>query len=91
MWMGMRDPRGSLTTLHKDILTAKNEMKLMSGKRVAFCSERIDLVLSKESTPTKDEGTTVDQTTIQFHFDTHPLSAWMSQFPRPFLDSHVDV
>jgi len=40
----------------------------------AVCSESIDLVLSKESTPTKDEGTTVDTTTIQFHFDTPPLS-----------------
>jgi hypothetical protein len=66
-------------------------MKLMSGKRVAVCSESIDLVLSKESTPTKDEGTAVDTTTILFHFDTPPLSAWMSQFPRPFVDSHVDV
>jgi hypothetical protein len=57
----------------------------------AVCSESIDLVLSKESTPTKDEGTAVDTTTIQFHFDTPPLSAWKSQFPRPFVDSHVDV
>jgi hypothetical protein len=57
----------------------------------AICSESIDLVLSKESTPTKDEGTAVDTTTIQFHFDAPLLSAWMSGFPRPFLDSHVDV
>ncbi len=39
----------------------------------AFYSENIDLVLSKESTPTKDECTTVDMTTIQFHFDTTPI------------------
>jgi hypothetical protein len=39
----------------------------------AVCSENRDLVLSKESTPTKDEGTTVDTTTIQFHFDTTPV------------------
>jgi hypothetical protein len=28
---------------------------------------KLDLVLSKESAPTKDDGTTVDTTTIQFH------------------------
>jgi hypothetical protein len=65
--------------------------KMICWRMEAVCSESIDLVLSKESTPTKDEGTTVDTTTIQFHFDTPPLSAWMSRFPRPFLDSHVDV
>ena len=61
----------------------------MSGKRVAVCSESIDLVLSKESTPTKDEGTAVDTTTIQFHFDAPLLRCHNS--PPPFVGSHVDV
>jgi hypothetical protein len=59
----------------------------------AVCSESIDLVLSKESTPTKDEGTTVDTTTIQFHFDTPPLSLMSKDnlltirgVPHPFGD-----
>ena len=59
----------------------------------AVCSESIDLVLSKESTPTKDEGTTVDTTTIQFHFDTPRLSLMskdnlltiIEEFPVPLL------
>ena len=35
---------------------------------------KLDLVLSKESTPTKDEGTAVDTTTTKLHFDVPPLS-----------------
>ncbi len=57
----------------------------------AVCSKNRDLVLSKESTPTKDEGTTVDTTTIQFHFDTTPVVCFEVTIPPPFVDSHVDV
>ena len=52
-------------------------------------SENIDLILPKESTPTKDEGTTVDTTTIQFHFDTIPVVCLEVTIPP--VDSHVDV
>ncbi len=65
--------------------------KTICWRMESVCRENIDLVLSKESTPTKDEGTTVDTTTIQFHFDAPPLSAWTTKFPRPFVDLQVDV
>ena len=35
----------------------------------------------KESTPTKDEGTTVDTTTILFHFDTNPVVCFEVTIP----------
>ena len=38
----------------------------LSAEDWEMSSENEDLVLPKESTPTKDEGTTVDMTMIQF-------------------------
>jgi hypothetical protein len=55
---------------------------------------KLDLVLSKESTPTKDDGTTVDTTAIQFHSHEIPeeivasfkVRASRSQFAVPNVD-----
>jgi len=46
--------------------------------------------LWKDSTATKDEGTTVDTTTIQFHFDPTPVVCFEVTVSS-FVDSHIDV